>query len=1165
MNGSTSIFPFNRNLFSKTPAFGTKWGHRFRVLSFAASFLLFGTLASAERVNTEAERDKRWAERTTEDHQMKDAKDLLSWLNLEKDARMGVFNSRLELRPIAELFNKNSPLETTRAFQKYFYNKVLRPLEYGLSSEEFSPYTKGVSGFGEWPKPIWEEGKKTNEVIAEANLMLKGQATIGGKVVDLGMPGKVNWYYPLQFGQSTDPNNPRLAPDSRLANGTFFTPLANAYVLTQDERYLKAWGEYMDDWSLNANYLEDLHPCFTPAPINSAAMQSSYVLVRNLSALLGALPEGKDPLPEGVFNRIMPKVFSRLPLIGMVYIRSNPHNWTPFAHGMQVALISDEFLSAPLLFRENKRRSIEDNAVTQNLRDGTENQQCPWYNDNFHNVLSAIRLIDYRDRMPSWREVDWVREAKEDSRWQDEIRENIKARVTYQIHLRTPQNEWPIPFRGGDKRIANAASRAVSPEAYADTTNASILAAMRGEPTRPSYHSDWFPYGGYAIIREGWDSDDDYGALFASPQPGAYGGFRSRSNNNVFGLASSGQDLLVDDCIGHYMYPSSPIKVDGKDQFFHARDGIFKVGGLAAHKSYLVSAWTDPAPWRWHASEHFNVTEGVYDGPYDDGKSLSEVYNHTLGKGSGLLGVTHQRIVEYLRDEGLWIITDRMGSDRPHEYSQVWMFPIGPSNVPFFEENDFVVDPQLQIISTESVAKIKRGAEQVPKANLTLYQIASSPLEYSDRIVPRNPKNNYMPYGRKEITARWKADADSQVVTLIQTRPNGEEKLEAVKPITMPSGVLGFKASLKSGQQLEYLSSAKGRVVMRIAGIAAEAESLLLVGKKGIAMGCKSFSLAGKTLDLPAEDFEFTLGDKNNVTFIPIFRPIAPVVIGPSENVFVDKTNIVMSSATPGVEIRYTLDGTEPTPQSPLYSGPVPITDSTVVKARAYRPGLQVNPPELSGTHATPISSAYFRSSRPLEPVANSKPLKNGMRFRYWEDDWKTLWVKADKLPALVDDSVTDLFNLDKVPAENAPVGDQPAPRKKYYAVQYEGILEIPADGVYTFHAPREFVYPDIDAGYDLRLFLGDKKGRGPFANRSVGMHEWYPGTRLHGLGNWSVALKKGPHPFKLFFLDYRTDAAKKLNRRTLNPYIWPGSTPQLMVSGPNLEKQPIPVEWFKH
>lgn len=45
-----------------------------------------------------------------------------------------------------------------------------------------------------------------------------------------------------------------------------------------------------------------------------------------------------------------------------------------------------------------------------------------------------------------------------------------------------------------------------------------------------------------------------------------------------------------------------------------------------------------------------------------------------------------------------------------------------------------------------------------------------------------------------------------------------------------------------------------------------------------------------------------------------------------------------------GGEIRYTLDGTEPVPTSPLYSAPLAIANTTVVKARTFSPDMTVLP-----------------------------------------------------------------------------------------------------------------------------------------------------------------------------------------------------------------------------
>ncbi len=49
-------------------------------------------------------------------------------------------------------------------------------------------------------------------------------------------------------------------------------------------------------------------------------------------------------------------------------------------------------------------------------------------------------------------------------------------------------------------------------------------------------------------------------------------------------------------------------------------------------------------------------------------------------------------------------------------------------------------------------------------------------------------------------------------------------------------------------------------------------------------------------------------------------------------------------SAGPGTTIRYTINGTEPTTSSTLYSSPISVANSTVVKARAYQSGLLPGP-----------------------------------------------------------------------------------------------------------------------------------------------------------------------------------------------------------------------------
>lgn len=81
---------------------------------------------------------------------------------------------------------------------------------------------------------------------------------------------------------------------------------------------------------------------------------------------------------------------------------------------------------------------------------------------------------------------------------------------------------------------------------------------------------------------------------------------------------------------------------------------------------------------------------------------------------------------------------------------------------------------------------------------------------------------------------------------------------------------------------------------------------------------------------------------------------VATPVISPNGGSFTGPQNVAMSTTTTGAEIRYTLNGTDPTSASSLYTGPVGVTSSATVKARAYKTGM--NPSAVASANFT-ISS----------------------------------------------------------------------------------------------------------------------------------------------------------------------------------------------------------------
>jgi hypothetical protein len=66
------------------------------------------------------------------------------------------------------------------------------------------------------------------------------------------------------------------------------------------------------------------------------------------------------------------------------------------------------------------------------------------------------------------------------------------------------------------------------------------------------------------------------------------------------------------------------------------------------------------------------------------------------------------------------------------------------------------------------------------------------------------------------------------------------------------------------------------------------------------------------------------------------FSPIAAPVINPAGTTFTDSMTVSIAVSTAGAAIRYTLDGSEPTENSELYTGEITLTGTTTVKARGF-------------------------------------------------------------------------------------------------------------------------------------------------------------------------------------------------------------------------------------
>jgi alpha-mannosidase len=148
---------------------------------------------------------------------------------------------------------------------------------------------------------------------------------------------------------------------------------------------------------------------------------------------------------------------------------------------------------------------------------------------------------------------------------------------------------------------------------------------------------------------------------------------------------------------------------------------------------------------------------------------------------------------------------------------------------------------------------------------------------------------------------------------------------------------------------------------------------------------------------------------------------------------FVEKTSVVLTSPTEGATIRFTLDGNVPSPDSPAYTGPIPLEATATVRARAFAPGRADRF----------VASATFTRAVPRDAAkVDVSTLAPGLACRLYEGEWR-------KLP--------DFTTLKPARSLVIPVvGLTPQMPKERFGLVCEGFLSVPDDGLTTFSLRAE-------------------------------------------------------------------------------------------------------------
>jgi len=260
--------------------------------------------------------------------------------------------------------------------------------------------------------------------------------------------------------------------------------------------------------------------------------------------------------------------------------------------------------------------------------------------------------------------------------------------------------------------------------------------------------------------------------------------------------------------------------------------------------------------------------------------------------------------------------------------------------------------------------------------------------------------------------------------------------------------------------------------ILKVPGIFNEPESAFILGDKGTTLPVQRnedalwITLPSVPTDSINSVVVLNIKGKPDISYPPIIQK--------DYSIFIDKIEPVITSSNSNFEIRYTLDGTMPSIESPLFSGKVTITESTTLSARCFRDGK-------------PASDSVCRVFTKVIPFAAVKKdnLKPGVQFRYYEGDWDSLpeFGKMDPVKS----GITADFNLgEKIKGD-------------YFGFLFEGFIQLDVEGIYEFMT-------DSDDG--SQLFIDD---------RLV-----VDNDGLHGMVQkaGAIALTKGLHKIKVTFFE---------------------------------------------
>lgn len=224
--------------------------------------------------------------------------------------------------------------------------------------------------------------------------------------------------------------------------------------------------------------------------------------------------------------------------------------------------------------------------------------------------------------------------------------------------------------------------------------------------------------------------------------------------------------------------------------------------------------------------------------------------------------------------------------------------------------------------------------------------------------------------------------------------------------------------------------------------------------------------------------------------------------INAESDIFYQSLEVSLSSNLEPVEIRYTLDGSTPSNDSPLYKEVLNLKHTATVKAQIFRDGQA-----MSG-----VVEETFHKKVPRKALQQDAG-QSGLLYALYSGQWETI-PAFDSLQPEKEGTVEN-FVL------------SPSLHKENFGFRFSGFIQVPVEGLYRF-------YVASDDG--SRLYIGED-----LIVDNDGLHS---PTEAGG----RIILEKGLHPIRVDFFQRSG-----------------GVDFEVFYSGPGIDKQPVPARILFH